>query len=198
MVHTEDDHTHLREISKHLLYEINQLEYKGKKLDCLYANPSSEEDIIHSVFESFLIHGRNIYEFLFTGKTRKDDIRANDFKEDTNYQIPNPIDPFLKQWARTMIDKRLMHLTEFRLTIKDTDHEWEINELFQRLYKQLIFFYRWVPDEHICSDLKKKKEWSLKNADDKKLRREPLTAPWSSTIVMGTAGPSMPVIVPPK
>lgn len=65
VLHSKTDHEELIEKSVHLLYEIRQFEDKCRRLAQFAGSNNVEEYIVHSVFESFLIHTRIIYEFLF-------------------------------------------------------------------------------------------------------------------------------------
>lgn len=189
MQHSNADHEELIEKSKHLLYEIRQFEGKAKILAQFVGKKDVDEYIIHSVFESFLIHSRVIHEFLFESASRPTDIRASDFKEDTQYLIPKP-DGSLKYLARYMTDKRLMHLTTDRLEIVREKHKWEINRIYVPLHGQLLMFYEWVPDEHICKGLKGTKDTELL-----KVRSlapgESMGTPWGFNLVLDTSGPSL-------
>jgi hypothetical protein len=132
----EAGHENLIEMSVHLLYEIQQVEYKGRLLARIAEKNHVDEYIAHSVFESFLIHTRVLYEFLFEAKRYSTDIRAEDFKEDTEYPKAKLVDDYLKDWARFMTDKRLMHLTTDRLEIAADKHEWEIDRIYGPLHRQ--------------------------------------------------------------
>jgi hypothetical protein len=190
LLHCSEDHILLIEKSKHVLYEIQQFEGKSQRLAHFAGSNDIEEYIIHSVFESFLVHSRVIYEFLFTARSQKTDIRADDFEEEIGYQIPIP-DKYLKDWAKFMTDKRLMHLTTNRLKIPDDKHEWEINKIYVPMHKQLLAFYRWVPNEHICTDLQRLKESELLEADSSdaaKPGNEDSRAPWRFSMVVDTSG----------
>ena len=189
MLHSKTDHEELIDKSTHLLYEIQQFEDKCRRLAQFAEAKDIEEYILHSVFESCLIHTRIIYEFLFQ-PGRETDIRANDFKEKVEYPLPGIIDDYLKGWARRMIDKRLMHLTTNRLTMTKEDHRWEINTIYRPLRNQLLVFYAWVPDEHICEDLKRKKEKGLLEIYSS-IRNESVSAPWGFNVVLDTSGPSL-------
>jgi len=183
-MHSETEHEDLRNKSVHLLHEIRQVKYKAGLLAHLAMENEVKEYVAHSVFESFLIHSRVVYEFLFQKRSYQTDIRADDFKEETDYLIPEP-DSYLKEWARYMTDKRLMHLTTDRLEV--AKHRWEINKIYEPLFSQIISFYRWVPDDHLCGDLIR-----VKNEDLGRFRAltpgNSFRAPWGYDVIVDTSG----------
>jgi hypothetical protein len=114
--------------------------------------------------------------------------------EDKSYAIPTP-DSGLERWAKYMIDRRLVHLSQHRLTIKEADAEWKVGILFNQVYQQLLEFYDWVDDEHICEQLRLRKNRAIHDAFHWETKGEPMFEGWTCNIVMGTASPSLPVIV---
>lgn len=195
--HIEEEHSELRALSEHLLYEIEMLEHNAGRILALLEDHSvvAEKDR-YGLLESFLLHARNLYEFLFLkkGKDDKNALRANDFMEDKSYEIPTP-DSELERWAKYMIDRRLVHLSQHRLTIKEADAEWKVGILLNQIYQQLLEFYAWVDDEHICEQLRLRKNRALHDTFYKEDQGEPMFDSWTCNVVMGTASPSLPVIV---
>ena len=196
-LHTCEEHDELRALSEHLLYEIEMLEHNAGRILALLEDHSvvAEKDR-YALLESFLLHARNLYEFLFLkkGKGDKNALRANDFMEDISYAIPTP-DGELKRWAKYMIDRRLVHLSQQRLTIKEADAEWKVGILLDQIYQQLLEFYEWVDDEHICEQLRLRKNRALHDAFHKEAQGEQMFDSWTCNVVMGTSSPSLPVIV---
>lgn len=195
--HTDEEHDELRALSEHLLYEIEMLEHNAGRIQALLQDHSAVgEKERYALLESFLLHTRNLYEFLFLkkGKGDKNALRANDFMEATSYAIPIP-DTELKRWAKYMIDRRLVHLSQHRLTIKEADAGWKVGILFSQLYQQLLEFYDWVDDEHICERLRLRKNRALHDAFQREAEEEPMFDDWTCNVVMGTGSPSLPVIV---
>jgi hypothetical protein len=121
--HTEEQHCKLRDLSEHLLYEIEMLDYDANRIAALLKdNRAVAEHERYALLESFLIHVRTLYEFLFMNKGNKDSeaLRANDFMEDTPYEIPDK-DEELYTWAKRMVDRRLVHLSKHRILVKEKD-----------------------------------------------------------------------------
>ena len=195
--HTDEEHDELRALSEHLLYEIEMLEHDAGRILALFKDHSvmAEKDR-YVMLESFLLHIRNLYEFLFKkkGKGDKNALRATDFIEDKPYVIPIP-DSELKRWAKDMVDRRLVHLSQHRLGIKEADSEWRVGTLFSQIYEQLLEFYEWVDDEHICEQLCLRKYRALHDAFHRDAKGEPMFEDWTCNIVMSTGSPSVPVVV---
>lgn len=195
--HTNEEHDELRALSEHLLYEIEMLEHNAGRIQALLQDHSAVgEKERYALLESFLLHTRNLYEFLFLkkGKDDKNALRANDFMEDKSYAIPTP-DSELERWAKYMIDRRLVHLSQHRLTIKEADAEWKVGILFNQLYQQLLEFYDWVDNEHICERLRLRKNRALHDAFQREVKGSPMFDDWTCNVVMSTGSPSIPVIV---
>ena len=196
-LHTDTEHAELRALSEHLLYEIEMLEHDASRLMYLL----DVQDVIaqqdRSAFlESFLLHVRNLYEFLFSkkGKEDKNALRANDFMEDKPYLIPEP-DSELKKWAKEMINKRLVHLSQHRLSVKEADSKWKFGILFNQIYQQLLEFYEWVEDEHICEQLRLRKGRALHDAYGYENAGGAMLGEWTCDVVMSTGSPSVPVVM---
>ena len=67
----------LRSIAEHVAYEIRMLRYTGKKLRFRLDRNSR-----NSTLESFLLHVRNLRDFFYPVKLKKDDVIADDFFAD--------------------------------------------------------------------------------------------------------------------
>ena len=195
--HTEEEHKELRTLSEHLLYEIVMLEYNACRINALFNDHTAvAEEERYALLESFLIHVRTLYEFLFLTKGKKDKnaLRANDFMENKPYQTP-PRDPDLHRWAKTMIDERLVHLSQHRILVQEEDWEWRVGLLFDQIYQQIAEFFEWVPDEHICETLKLRKNRLIHDLSPDTQKDQPMLVDWNCNIVMGTGSPMIPRIV---
>jgi len=195
--HTVEAHQELIVLSQHLLYEIEMLEFCAGRISSLLEDHKAvAEKERYALLESFLLHVRNLYEFLFIGKGKDDKnaLRAQDFMEDKPYELPAR-DKDLDNWARYMIDRRLVHLSQHRILIEEDDWEWRVGLLFDGIYQQLVDFYLWVPCEHICEGLCLRKNRVLHDLSLEPDRGQPMLANWNCDIVMGTSSPMIPRIV---
>ena len=93
--------------------------------------------------EGFLIHTRNLIDFLFLSNydapLHKDDIIAEDFfvQSGLQWKCNEP----LQEFDRRRIHKRVAHLTYARLKLDEFSKEWEVQSIFndiRRLLDQFI------------------------------------------------------------
>lgn len=155
----------LIEGSKHLLYEITAMEQDLWSMRDIYAAEKTPlRNTINTFLNSFFVHARCIYEFLYEDKKKSfpDDIKARDFTDGDDWEKPDLPDD-LKNW-KAEIDKRVIHLTYRRLEIEEIRKRWEVGYIFAELQKGLLEFYRQVPDSRICDALRVEKEHLLKKA----------------------------------
>lgn len=171
----------LIEGSKHLLYEITAMEQDLWSMRDIHAAEKTLFRHHMSTFlNSFFVHARCIYEFLYEDKKRfPDDIKAGDFTGGEDWEKPNLLND-LEKWKKE-IDKRVIHLTYHRLEIEEIRKRWEVGYIFAELQKGLLEFYRQVPDSRICDALKEEKEHRLKNGASKGQSRT------SSTFTTGSS-----------
>lgn len=195
--HTEEEHHELQALSEHLLYEIKMLDHTACRITTLsMAHDSISETDLYAMLESFLVHIRTLYEFLFRGKGPNDKkaLRAYDFKENVPYVRP-VADDELKS-AKKMIDKRLVHSSQERLLVKEADWDWHVRILFNQIYQHLFEFYGWVPDDHVCEELLLRKNKVLHDFYNDKTKRDRMLEDWSCEIVTDTGSPAISRIVP--
>ena len=157
----------LKEGSKHLLYEITMMEQDLRVIrSILAAEKTPLKHYISPFLNSFFIHARCIYEFLFEDKNRfPDDIKPSDYAEIEKWKKPN-LPEELKKW-KTEIDKRVVHLTFHRLEIEEIKKRWEVGYIYLELQKALLAFYRWVPISNICDAFIEEREHALEEAESK-------------------------------
>lgn len=129
----------------HLSYEIEMFtSIVGRmaryKLDVLEKNV---------MLESFLLHARCLFDFLYpSGDTRPDDVIADDFFEDPTVfraQIPSslPIETYLKH--RT--GKEIAHLTYDRLKVTPEKKVWQVGEVHDQIVGVLEMFFACLTEE---------------------------------------------------
>lgn len=199
MRHSEAEHRDLQALSEHLLYEIEMLEHCTSRIRSLLRNQDvntfTEKDR-YVFLESFLLHARTLYEFLFTrkGKDDKNALRANDFMEDDSYDIPSSRVALIRM--KHMIDTRLVHLSQHRLSVKESDTDWDVGFIFNEIYQQLLEFFDRVDDNHVCEQLRLRKSRTRPLRDVYYLKdgEESMLNDWNCSVVMGAGSPSVPVI----
>jgi len=121
--------------SRVLYYEVDMLNETARALS---SQKNNGVFLNNALLESFLIHLRNLIDFLYLPKCNKDDILAQDF-------FPNPED-WLKlrpkqgeslDTAKRKTNKLLAHLTYSRLRIPKDQAKWDFmylrNEIVSRI-----------------------------------------------------------------
>ena len=106
----------------------------------------------NALLESFLVHARNLIDFLYLPRgereLRKDDLVASDFfKSEKEWRdAVGPITPFLEE-QRTPINKWLSHLT-YKRTSKPK-RSWNVGRIAAEIVIVLTAFAEAVPAERI-------------------------------------------------
>ncbi len=121
----------LEQMTEHVQYEVDELRKAAQKLSKL----KKEASEWNTAIESFLLHFRNLRAYFFGKGHKPDDVFAKDYVAGWN-PIPDPV--FDK--TKDDIDKRLAHLTTWRLNaiswpVKEMDNA--IEELVSKFKKSL-------------------------------------------------------------
>ncbi|MCS7216877.1 MAG: hypothetical protein NZ924_04280 [Candidatus Bipolaricaulota bacterium] len=119
---------------KHVEYEWAMLCYAFGVLSALRHEPSGCKMMRNAYLECFLLHFRNLYEFLFEPRKKKDDLRASDWIPDWLTIVESEpklrdIKESLKTKYYDECHKRLAHLTRTRTD----EYEWEISIPFRKI-----------------------------------------------------------------
>ncbi len=128
-----------------LHYEIWMLNETRKLLSSFFTNAYDTERkiIINSVVESFLVHARNIIDFLEKSK-QQDDVVCSDF-QDNNGNYINKITVNLQSDIKIHINKYVNHLTETR---RNTKPRWIFADIRNEINKSLKIFFGQVSDKY--------------------------------------------------
>jgi len=130
-----------------LFYEILMLNFCEK----FRAKNELENNI---KLESFLVHARNLIDFLECKKLTNDDISACDF-EDKNGQNIVKIQVDLDQRIKTKINKHLSHPTKTRLGEKIG---WNMGEIKEKINNGLKEFLKKINDSYFPTKQNRNKE----------------------------------------
>lgn len=120
----------LVDVVMHIVYEIEMLHKTAVRLE---PPPGGFDESV--LTESFLVHARNLHEFLACAQNRNDDVRAFHF---TNWGKG-----FLSQDERKDINKRLSHLS----TKRDDDFDWPVVDIHNRAVDVLAEMIESLSDE---------------------------------------------------
>ena len=95
--------------------------------------------------EAFLIHFRNLLDFLYGTKKHGDDVLATDYTADTLWK---PAPPSWLDDYRRRCNKLLAHLTYDRVRYEDQNNmAWELEEKIQHIRGEWASFMHSLPDE---------------------------------------------------
>lgn len=141
----------LREMSKHLYYELIMLQ--GTTVHLAKKRHPFGTIEHNALLESFLIHSRSLIDFLYVKGQYEDDLlAAHFFNNPVEWEKIRPVLPdFLKQ-TKERTHKKLAHLTFTRLEDKEG---WEFIRIRKEIYKVFREFFKKVPDDLLCGELKK-------------------------------------------
>jgi len=122
-----------QEAAKLVQYEIDMLLFTYSKLGIV-------DQLEHNVYlESFLIHVRNLIEFLVNERRHQDDVMLEDFLNDNSkIQIINKlVKSFFNKTEMDRIHKMLAHISYERINLKG---KWNVGDYFQTIYRALNEF----------------------------------------------------------
>jgi hypothetical protein len=125
---------------EHLFYEIWMLCETADRL----MNRKYQDTVAKNAYiESFVIHSRNLLDFLYDVGGREDDVHASDYQNTTPWNPP-PKDTILDTWYPTRMNKHLAHMTYKRLTVPAADRNWPVKDIFPSIKVVLEAFFKWV------------------------------------------------------
>jgi hypothetical protein len=142
----------LREASEHLFYEFWMFSTLARALT---TNVFGKDNVANNaILESFLIHARNLLDFLFADsrEPRIDDVVAEDFLE-VSEQWPaarGKMDPVLETLNRR-VGKEVAHLTYARLNVEADAKPWHFLDLALEVEILRDRFLGIVPAENLSS-----------------------------------------------
>jgi len=110
------------------------------------------------ILESFLLHARNLIDFLENNRIRSDDLTCVDFNNRNQQQI-DPISPRLQPNIKQKINKHLSHLTKTRVNEKP---EWNLEKIRSSINQALINFFDQISESYFPTKGDRDKEDFLK------------------------------------
>ncbi len=142
----------LSEASDHLYYEINMLRALA---NAMASGMVTQGWLNNALLESFVIHCRGLLDFIYNDKPRKDDIVAQDYFNEGDWQnIRPPITPVLEK-AKKRAGKEIAHLTYARLKVTPESKPWEFVEIANEVNSVLTVFLENVSSSKLCSKWKR-------------------------------------------
>lgn len=131
--------------NEHISYEIQMFMFTAQKMSMGGMNILEN----NAMLESFLIHARCLFDFLYPPSgMHDDDVVADDFYDDPSEfrsRLPTslPISTYLKK--RT--GKEIAHLTYNRLQISSAEKIWNFADVRSQIGNALKIFFDNLPEE---------------------------------------------------
>lgn len=112
------------------------------------------------LLESFGVHARNLYHFLYSWTDKKNrvghggsmikekDVLAEDYDSSWNPKLPSSISTWIEQ-----ANWRIAHLSYERRSVSEAEKSWPTGEIVQSLKTGIEDFLRNVPDEKLHPDI---------------------------------------------
>ena len=142
------DDSKLRDVSEHLLYEIQMLFGTVEALATSDCPTDPKNKIIHNaLLDSFAIHSRALLYFLYPTNPQPDDVIAKDFFDNSSEWVEEQSE-CLKP-IRKPINKRVAHLTYYRLNVKPKEKAWQYTNIADEIGKTLSKFLHKVPPSRV-------------------------------------------------
>lgn len=130
----------LEGIAHEVQYEVDMMRNAARLL-------RSARDRVHRTFylELFLLHLRNMREFLYCTSTNPDDVAAEDFISPDDWSsIRPPLGPKISK-ERERLNRALAHLSYSRLIYNKTGKGWYVETMRGEIEGTLETFFRAIP-----------------------------------------------------
>lgn len=130
-------------LKKHLNYEIGMFFGLAAIIPRV---AGAEPEVVNAIKESLLIHARVLMDFF--GPTRtKDDLMAFDYIDDWNSESHGGAElVWLEDSLGRYIDKRVAHLTAYRVRVPKADDAQYIADVVRNMSAVMCVFHRGLPD----------------------------------------------------
>jgi len=133
--------------------------------DVLSSQATSGSMLHNSVLESFLVHLRNLIDFLYLPKCKKDDVLAEDYFQDPEVWLKlRPLQGNDLKKAKQRTNKLLSHLTYTRLKMAKSETQWDHISLRSEIMSRIAVFLDNVPKDLIIKQLRKTEHWGAVDA----------------------------------
>ena len=140
----------IEKIAPRVWYEWATFNNSFKRV--LESKKERDQDAVNAYLESFLIHARNLRDFLTRSRDDKgvkpNDVLAEDFFDSDGWSCPDE-PPYLKE-NRIRLNRSLAHLTYDRIQYQ-SNKGWNPQKIFHEVKELWTFFLSKLPPE--------KREW---------------------------------------
>jgi hypothetical protein len=135
-------------LNEHFVYEANALYYAAVKLHKLDKSTNKNNDEINMALESLILHGRNLFEFLYYDSNKSNYMRANHYISNETWKTIRPIKTALLSDFEERASKEMAHLTYDRIADDSKEKIWACSALFGELLSVIKIFLNNLPDEY--------------------------------------------------
>ena len=146
------DENMLKISQKHLGYELDMLVQTANWLATYYgALPPNAAPMTNAFLESFLIHTRNLLDFLYPQRPKPEDVIAEDFFDDPKtWWLKRHKQTKLLSSSRDRIAKEMVHLTYDRLLVTKERKPWPFLAISADIIHTFNIFCELAPPHRIC------------------------------------------------
>jgi hypothetical protein len=160
--HSPDE---LRDVSKHLLYEIQMF---GMTMTMLAAfegiDPGSARTTMrNALMESWALHVRNLLAFLYDDRPARDDAVAGDFIE--GWREKRGTKAALLGLAQAKTSKEMAHLSYVRARLTEDERRWHHAPIIVELVKPLHLFVDEVSETVVTEGFHERAREALPSRD---------------------------------
>jgi len=138
----------LREAANHVDYEVQMLDAMALLLSSARGPTAMEKAVANACLESFVLHVRNLIDFLYPPASPKpDDILSDHYvRDEGKWQTCRPPRTSLLADAETRVNKLAAHLTYSRLQLHRT---WKFSDIRADLYRVIRCFVGQLPPDRV-------------------------------------------------
>jgi|GEM_PF-2317965 len=144
MSNAKPDGDTLKKAFQHVRYEAWMLKQTSRMLPSF---PNLQEPCDRAVLESFVIHTRNLLDFLYKGEG-KNYIAAEHFINADVWRAQRPKQTRLLRDAYKRANNDVAHLTYTRLENSKSDNPWPIPEITKEILEAYAVFEKLVQPKH--------------------------------------------------
>lgn len=130
---------------EHISYEIEMFEYTGERIE--KGGLSLGEN--NAMLETFLLHARCLYDFLYPSENvRADDVLADDFfDEPSKLRSKLPVKLAISSYLKSRTGKEVAHLTYERLNVTPEQKQWRVDEVHNQIGEAMVIFFESLGEE---------------------------------------------------
>ena len=133
----------LKKLAEHIRYELDMFKYTAK-----YLRTTKDQFLINVLLESFAIHSRNLFKFIYPDKQpHKDDIVVGIFVDKKRFYLKNRTPRKELKFIVKKANKQVAHLTYFRLRYNRRTKPWDVLRIENGFRKTIEAFLKSIPEQ---------------------------------------------------